>query len=158
MLVSSVVVTALLGVALWAAGSLRPSSAVPALTMVVGFAVLLGAHVTAGRDRRCPDRIRDCYPCQGPGRFTYQVVGGDILIRHHGRPATTLRGDTATRFQGPPAQQGPLTQPLVHVNLPLLLMQPVVDTGSAQGAAHAVASDSATGQPETWLTIRAPSA
>ena len=33
-----------------------------------------------------------------PDSFAYRVVGDDVLISHHGRPATTLRGATAKRF------------------------------------------------------------
>lgn len=33
-----------------------------------------------------------------PESFDYRVVGDDVLISHHGRHATTLRGATAARF------------------------------------------------------------
>ncbi|UJH70180.1 hypothetical protein [Ornithinimicrobium sp. INDO-MA30-4] len=33
-----------------------------------------------------------------PHGFTYRVVGDDVLISHHGRLATTLRGTAAKRF------------------------------------------------------------
>lgn len=34
-----------------------------------------------------------------PEGFDYAVrAGGDVVITHHGRPATTLRGDRAARF------------------------------------------------------------
>lgn len=33
-----------------------------------------------------------------PGGFVYRVVGDDVLISHHGRSATTLRGAAAKRF------------------------------------------------------------
>ena len=34
-----------------------------------------------------------------PEGFSYQVRGdGEVVIRHHGRPATTLRGAAAARF------------------------------------------------------------
>lgn len=33
-----------------------------------------------------------------PESFVYRVIGDDVLISHHGRPATTLRGATAKRF------------------------------------------------------------
>lgn len=33
-----------------------------------------------------------------PSGFRYRMVGGDVLISHHGRLATTLRGDAARRF------------------------------------------------------------
>lgn len=33
-----------------------------------------------------------------PSGFEYQVVGDDVLIRHRGRRATTLRGAAASRF------------------------------------------------------------
>ena len=33
-----------------------------------------------------------------PGGFTHTRVGDDVVISHHGRPATTLRGARADRF------------------------------------------------------------
>ncbi len=33
-----------------------------------------------------------------PSGFEYQVVGAEVVIRHHGRSATTLRGTVARRF------------------------------------------------------------
>lgn len=33
-----------------------------------------------------------------PHGFSYQVRGDEVEIRHHGRPATTLRGQRAQRF------------------------------------------------------------
>lgn len=33
-----------------------------------------------------------------PHGFTHEPIGDGIVIRHHGRPATTLRGTAATRF------------------------------------------------------------
>ncbi len=36
----------------------------------------------------------------GPGGFEYQVVGGDVVITHHGRRASTLRGSAAAQFLG----------------------------------------------------------
>lgn len=33
-----------------------------------------------------------------PESFAYRVVKDDVLISHHGRPATTLRGTIAKRF------------------------------------------------------------
>ncbi len=33
-----------------------------------------------------------------PGGFEYQVIGSDVVIRHHGRRATTLRAAAAERF------------------------------------------------------------
>lgn len=33
-----------------------------------------------------------------PRGFEYQINGGDVVIRHHGRRATTLRADAAERF------------------------------------------------------------
>ena len=33
-----------------------------------------------------------------PSGFEYQVVGDDVVIRHHGRRATTLRGTAARQF------------------------------------------------------------
>jgi len=34
----------------------------------------------------------------GPSGFEYRVVGGEVLITHHGRRATTLRGTVARQF------------------------------------------------------------
>lgn len=34
----------------------------------------------------------------GPEDFTYRVAGDDVVIDHHGRRATTLRGVSAQRF------------------------------------------------------------
>ncbi len=34
-----------------------------------------------------------------PSGFTYKLVGGDVVISHHGRRATTLRGVSAERFR-----------------------------------------------------------
>ena len=33
-----------------------------------------------------------------PGGFEYRVIGADVIITHHGRQATTLRGAAARRF------------------------------------------------------------
>ncbi len=33
-----------------------------------------------------------------PSGFTYELVGNDVVIRHQGRRATTLRGISAERF------------------------------------------------------------
>ena len=33
-----------------------------------------------------------------PEGFTFDVVGGDVVIAHHGRRATTLRGAAAAEF------------------------------------------------------------
>ena len=33
-----------------------------------------------------------------PEGFEYRVVGTDVVINHHGRRATTLRGPAAQRF------------------------------------------------------------
>lgn len=33
-----------------------------------------------------------------PAGFEYQLLGGAVVIRHHGRRATTLRGSAAQRF------------------------------------------------------------
>lgn len=33
-----------------------------------------------------------------PSGFTHELVGADVVIRHHGRRAATLRGDSAARF------------------------------------------------------------
>ncbi|WP_121250958.1 hypothetical protein [Nocardioides ferulae] len=33
-----------------------------------------------------------------PSDFEYRVVGDDVVISHHGRRATTLRGPAAVRF------------------------------------------------------------
>jgi hypothetical protein len=33
-----------------------------------------------------------------PGGFEYEQVGHEVIILHRGRPATTLRGATASRF------------------------------------------------------------
>ena len=33
-----------------------------------------------------------------PQGFEYRVVGDDVVITHHGRRATTLRGPAATEF------------------------------------------------------------
>jgi hypothetical protein len=33
-----------------------------------------------------------------PNGFDYQLVGDDVVISHHGRRATTLRGAAASRF------------------------------------------------------------
>lgn len=35
---------------------------------------------------------------QSPGGFEYRRVGDEVVIDHHGRRATTLRGATAARF------------------------------------------------------------
>lgn len=35
---------------------------------------------------------------QPPSDFEYELVGSDVVISHHGRRATTLRGDAADRF------------------------------------------------------------
>lgn len=34
----------------------------------------------------------------GPEGFDYVVRGGEVVITHHGRRATVLRGDAAARF------------------------------------------------------------
>ncbi len=34
----------------------------------------------------------------GPEGFAYDVRGADVVITHHGRRATVLRGPAATRF------------------------------------------------------------
>ena len=34
----------------------------------------------------------------GPEGFAYESRGGDVVITHHGRRATVLRGAAATRF------------------------------------------------------------
>lgn len=34
----------------------------------------------------------------GPEGFDYEVRGGDVVISHHGRRATVLRGSAAQRF------------------------------------------------------------
>ncbi|UTT57757.1 hypothetical protein [Cellulosimicrobium cellulans] len=34
-----------------------------------------------------------------PDGFTFEVVGDDVVIRHHGRRATVLRGRTAQAFR-----------------------------------------------------------
>lgn len=34
----------------------------------------------------------------GPEGFDYEVRGGEVVITHHGRRATVLRGDAARRF------------------------------------------------------------
>ncbi len=34
----------------------------------------------------------------GPGGFEYDVRDGEVVITHHGRPATILRGASAVRF------------------------------------------------------------
>lgn len=34
----------------------------------------------------------------GPEGFTYLLRGEDVVISHHGRPATTLRGRRAAEF------------------------------------------------------------
>ncbi len=34
----------------------------------------------------------------GPGGFDYAVRDNEVVITHHGRPATTLRGAAASRF------------------------------------------------------------
>ncbi len=33
-----------------------------------------------------------------PHGFEYQMIGGDVVIRHHGRQATTLRAGAAERI------------------------------------------------------------
>jgi hypothetical protein len=33
-----------------------------------------------------------------PSGFVYTQIGDNVVITHRGRPATTLRGDAATRF------------------------------------------------------------
>lgn len=33
-----------------------------------------------------------------PNGFQYEVRGEDVVITHHGRPATTLRGSRAAQF------------------------------------------------------------
>ncbi len=33
-----------------------------------------------------------------PDGFDYRVIGGEVVITHHGRRATTLRGAAAERF------------------------------------------------------------
>lgn len=33
-----------------------------------------------------------------PSRFTYEIVGVDVVISHHGRRATTLRRTAVDRF------------------------------------------------------------
>jgi hypothetical protein len=33
-----------------------------------------------------------------PSGFTFRSRGADVVISHHGRPATTLRGAAAARF------------------------------------------------------------
>lgn len=35
---------------------------------------------------------------EGPEGFEYELRGDDVVIRHHGRVATTLRGVPAARF------------------------------------------------------------
>lgn len=35
---------------------------------------------------------------RSPSGFEYRLVGDDVVISHHGRRATTLRGDAAQRF------------------------------------------------------------
>lgn len=47
----SIAATVVIGAALWVTGNLRLTLVVPALTMVIGYAVLLGAHVMADRRR-----------------------------------------------------------------------------------------------------------
>lgn len=38
-------------------------------------------------------------PGKRPDGFTYEVLGsGDVVVSHHRRPATTLRGGRAARF------------------------------------------------------------
>ena len=34
----------------------------------------------------------------GPGGFDYETRGGEVVITHHGRRATVLRGTAAARF------------------------------------------------------------
>ena len=34
----------------------------------------------------------------GPEGFDYEVRGGEVVISHHGRRATVLRGQSAARF------------------------------------------------------------
>jgi hypothetical protein len=34
----------------------------------------------------------------GPEGFDYEVRGGEVVISHHGRRATVLRGNAAARF------------------------------------------------------------
>lgn len=34
----------------------------------------------------------------GPEGFDYEVQGGEVVISHHGRRATVLRGNAAARF------------------------------------------------------------
>lgn len=34
-----------------------------------------------------------------PSGFAYELVGDDVVITHHGRRATTLRGSAADRFR-----------------------------------------------------------
>lgn len=35
---------------------------------------------------------------QPPSGFMFRAVGREVIISHHGRPATTLRGTAARRF------------------------------------------------------------
>lgn len=37
-------------------------------------------------------------PPRAPSGFAYAAYGDEVRITHHGRPAATLRGDTARRF------------------------------------------------------------
>lgn len=50
------------------------------------------AHIEPG------DRGMERIMAGTPRGFEFEVRGTEVLIFHHGRPATTLRGDRAQRF------------------------------------------------------------
>lgn len=62
------------------------------LLTVRNFAGATGADIVVSAGEDDPDM-----PDQ-PNGFDYELIGDDVVIRHHGRRATTLRGTAAVQF------------------------------------------------------------
>lgn len=54
-----------------------------------------------------PDGVRSLTGMPGPDGFDYMERGGDVVITHRGKPATTLRGAKAAAFLEDVEQENP---------------------------------------------------